>query len=33
LLQRRGIDRAYFAALDRIDEDAIRAARKQAFQG
>ena len=28
----RGIDRAHFAALERIDEDAFRAARKQAFQ-
>jgi len=24
---------AYFAALDRIDENAFQAARKQAFQG
>jgi len=29
----RGVIRAYFAALDRIDEDVFRAARKQAFQG
>jgi hypothetical protein len=28
----RGVIGAYFAAIDRIDENAFRAARKQAFQ-